>query len=117
MTENHTQGAEHGWGKPSHYYIRPRGWYLIQPLRGLVVAGLAPAMQKNEPHPTSGVLPQTGGSGPHGRGLGDRVPQTASARVLLRVDFLSTETTETTETMETNVPNGDKCRCTRAPRD
>src|SRR6266481_8423045 len=48
----------HGWGKPSHYYRRPRGWYLIQPLRGLVVAGLAPAMlstlcsmPKNEPHP------------------------------------------------------------------
>ncbi len=46
----------HGWGKPSHYYRRPRGWYLIQPLRGIVVAGLAPAMlstlcsmQKNEP--------------------------------------------------------------------
>jgi|GEM_PF-5706778 len=39
-------GQEHGWGKPSHYYIRSRG-----PLRSIVVAGLAPAMQKNEPYP------------------------------------------------------------------
>ena len=45
-------GQEHGWGKPSHYYIRSRG-----PLRSIVVAGLAPAMQKNEPHPfTARVL-------------------------------------------------------------
>ena len=43
----------HGRGKPSHYYIGPRG-----ALCGIVVAGLAPAMlatscsmQKNETHP------------------------------------------------------------------
>ena len=35
-------------------------------------------------------------------------------QALLRVGFLSTETTETMETMETSVPNGDKCRSTRA---
>ncbi len=33
------RSGEHGWGKPSHYYIRSRG-----PLRSIVVAGLAPAM-------------------------------------------------------------------------
>src|SRR5205807_4889179 len=35
------RGGEHDWGKPSHYYRRP-----LSGLRGIVVAGLAPVMQK-----------------------------------------------------------------------
>ena len=46
MTENSTQGAEHGWGKPSHYYTTQRLYEVPTSWPSLVVAGLAPAMQK-----------------------------------------------------------------------
>src|SRR6266478_7073713 len=53
MTENSTQGAEHGWGKPSHYYTTQRLYEVPTSWPSIVVAGLAPAMQKNEPHPAT----------------------------------------------------------------